>query len=81
MERVITKKSVFTPDFLASNGLQFKGNYWGNSNLPYYQIETQLGSLCVVDFSEVYLVRGNCEEKLTRVNTPDNLEQFLNLLN
>lgn len=80
MERVIAVNSVFTPDFLASHGLQFKGNCWGNSNLPYYEIDTQIGSLCVVDFSEVYLVRKR-EELLNKVDSEEKLEQFLNLLN
>lgn len=76
---VIKGKQLFTPDFLVSRGLEYKGNCWGNSNKPYYQIDTQIGSICIVDFKDVYLVRKR-DIQLNRINSTEKLDQFLELL-
>lgn len=72
--------ATFNPVTLIAMGFEFMGNCWGNSNLPYHKIETQLGTLCVVDNRSVYLIRGNREDHLERITSISILNQFISSL-
>lgn len=64
----------FDADLLDKAGFDFMGRYWGNNNLPFFQLETQLGYICVVDNREVFLVIGSRENKLEFTSTSSLLE-------
>ena len=70
----------FNHDDLIALHFDFMGYCWDWSNKPYHQIETELGTLCVVDYKEVIMVRGNREDRLTKITNVDQLKQFINLL-
>lgn len=70
----------FPHSALASLGFDFMGYCWGGYNKPYYQIDSELGTICVVDYQDVYLVRGNREDKLRKITNTEQLTNFLSLL-
>lgn len=70
----------FTHDSLIELGFDFMGFCWGGYNKPYYQIDCELGTICVVDYQDVYMVRGNREDKLCKITSKNLLKQFINLL-
>lgn len=74
------KKAIFSYEWLIKNGFTYMGSAWGNRGQDYYQIETEIGSICVVDFNEVWIERGSYEHKLEKVKSEKELEQFLSLL-
>lgn len=61
-------------------GFDFMGYCWGASNKPYYQIECELGTICVVDHRSVYLIKGNREHQMRKISNVEQLKQFINLL-
>ncbi len=70
----------FSHESLLDLGLDFMGFCWGGYNKPYYQIDCELGTICVLDYQDVYMVRGNREDKLCKITTTGKLKQFINLL-
>ncbi|MBD1430613.1 hypothetical protein [Sphingobacterium litopenaei] len=70
---------LFSHESLIELGFDFMGFCWGWNNKPYHQIDTQIGELCIVNYSEVYLVRKR-EELLARIDTLDKLKQFVSLI-
>lgn len=70
----------FSHDDLISLNFDFMGFCWGGYNKPYYQIDCELGTICVVDYQDVYMVRGNREDKLCKITSKDQLKKFINLL-
>ncbi|WP_180268536.1 hypothetical protein [Sphingobacterium sp. 1.A.4] len=74
------REAKFLPDWLISNGFKYMGSAWGNRGQDYYQIDTEIGGICVVDFKEVWLEKGREEVRLERIKTPNQLETFLSLL-
>lgn len=70
----------FSHESLSDLGLDFMGYCWGGYNKPYYQIDSELGTICVVDYQDVYLVRGNREDMLRKITNVEQLTNFLSLL-
>ena len=73
-------ETPLTHSALLSLGFDFMGYCWGGYNKPYYQIDSELGAICVVDYQDVYLVRGNREDKLRKITNTEQLTNFLSLL-
>ena len=72
--------SRFTPTHLQELGFTDMGNCWGNSNEPYWSIETEIGTICVVSLDQVWLERGMREQLLSKIDSPKMLGLFINML-
>lgn len=72
--------TFFSHESLSDLGLDFMGYCWGGFNKPYYQIDSELGTICVVDYQDVYLVSSNREDKLRKITNTEQLTNFLSLL-
>jgi len=70
----------FTPTQLQELGFINMGNCWGNSNEPYWSIETEIGNICVVGLQQVWLERGMREQLLSKIDSPKMLTLFLGML-
>lgn len=76
----IIDNAPFSRDYLNRNFL-YMGQAWGNNGKEYWQIDTEIGLVCIVDQKHVYLCRGNKEQLLDKINNPKMLDLFIGMLN
>ncbi|PVH27033.1 hypothetical protein [Sphingobacterium corticibacter] len=72
--------NIFHPYALCELGFTDRGTTWSNTNEQYHSVETQLGTLCVVRFSKVFLLHGNKENHLDRITSVRMLTLFIEML-
>lgn len=70
----------FTNDSLIDLGFEFMGFCWGGFNKPYHELDSEIGTICVVDYKDVYLIKGNREHQMRKISNVEQLKQFINLL-
>lgn len=80
VEVVPVEKQTFPHDSLIDLGFEFMGFCWGDYNKPYYELYTEIGTICVVNYKDVYLIKGNREHKMRKISNVEQLNQFINLL-
>lgn len=73
-------KTRFTPTALQDLGFTDMGNCWGNANEPYWAIDTEIGTICVVSLEQVWLERGMREQMLSKIDSPKMLSLFIGML-
>lgn len=75
----VTVAAPFNHQALTDLGFEFMGYCWGEHNAPYYQIDTELGYVCVVNYRDVYL-SSRRDHLLKKIKSISQLNQFINLL-
>ena len=79
-EVALVEKQTFPHDKLIDLGFEFMGFCWGDRNKPYHELDTEIGTICVVNYKDVYLIKGNREHKMRKISNVEQLNQFINLL-
>jgi hypothetical protein len=79
LSRIVSLNLPFSPSWLTANGFTFMGNCWGNHNSPYWQMETEIGTICV-SYREVWLERGHREQRLEKIDCEKMLGLFIGML-
>lgn len=77
---VLLEKQPLPHNALIEIGFDFMGFCWGSSNKPYHELDTEIGTVCVVNYKDVYLIKGNREHQMRKISTVEQLKQFINLL-
>lgn len=76
----VTVAAPFNHQALIDLGFEFMGYCWGDRNKPYHELYTEIGTICVVNYKDVYLIKGNMEHKMRKISDLEQLKQFINLL-
>lgn len=77
---VLLEKKKFTHDSLIELGFEFMGFCWGCNNKPYHELDSELGTICVVDYRTVYIIKGSREHQVRKISNVEQLKQFIDLL-